>query len=127
LRFSAGGFAQAYPHRPIKLIVPFPPAGSTDLSARAVAGKLQERMGQPVIVENRPGAGGNIGGDVAAKAPPDGYTLFVGTVARMRSTEPLLEDAVRPPQGLRSDHPALEDAERARREPQPAGELRCRT
>jgi len=78
--FATGALAQAYPSKPIKMIVPFPPAGSTDLSARAVAGKLQERLGQPVVIENKPGAGGNIGGDLAAKSPPDGYTLFVGTV-----------------------------------------------
>jgi tripartite-type tricarboxylate transporter receptor subunit TctC len=77
---AATALAQGYPTKPIKLIVPFPPAGSTDLSARAVAGKLQERLGQAVIVENKPGAGGNIGGEQAAKAPADGYTLFVGTV-----------------------------------------------
>ena len=72
--------AAQYPNKPIKMIVPFPPAGSTDLSARAVAGKLQERLGQPIVIENKPGAGGNIGGEQAAKSPPDGYTLFVGTV-----------------------------------------------
>jgi tripartite-type tricarboxylate transporter receptor subunit TctC len=72
-------FAQ-YPTKSIKMIVPFPPAGSTDISARAVAGKLGERLGQAVIIENKPGAGGNIGTDVAAKAAPDGYTLIVGTV-----------------------------------------------
>jgi tripartite-type tricarboxylate transporter receptor subunit TctC len=72
--------AQSYPTKSIKMIVPFPPAGSTDISARAVAGKLGERLGQPVVIENKPGAGGNIGADVAAKAAPDGYTLFVGTV-----------------------------------------------
>ena len=80
IAFAAGAFAQAYPTRPIKLVVPFPPAGSTDLSARAMAGKLGERLGHPIVIENKPGAGGNIGADQVAKAAPDGYTLLVGTV-----------------------------------------------
>jgi tripartite-type tricarboxylate transporter receptor subunit TctC len=71
-------FAQ-YPQRAIKMIVPFPPAGATDIVGRIVAQKLTERLGQSVVVENRPGAGGTIGSDIAAKSAPDGYTLLMAT------------------------------------------------
>ena len=71
--------AQAYPNRPIRLIVPFPPGGAADILARLIGGKVSEQIGQPMIVENRPGAGGTLGADAAAKSPPDGYTILHNT------------------------------------------------
>ena len=72
--------AQTYPARPIRLIVPFPPGGGNDTVARAIADQAGPALGQPIVVDNRPGAGGIIGADAAAKAAPDGYTLFLGGV-----------------------------------------------
>jgi tripartite-type tricarboxylate transporter receptor subunit TctC len=73
-------FAQAYPSKTITLIVPFPPGGTTDVLARSIAQKLNESWGQPVVVDNRPGAGATIGATQVAKAPADGYTLLMGAV-----------------------------------------------
>lgn len=77
--------AQEYPNKPIRFIVSFPPGGSSDLIARAIAPRMAERMGQPVLIENRPGAGGNIGVDAVAKAPPDGYTIGLAAAGALSS------------------------------------------
>ena len=69
----------AYPNRPIRMIVPLPAGGPTDILVRLIATPMQDRLGQPVVVDNRPGASGNIGADLAAKSAPDGHTLFAGT------------------------------------------------
>jgi len=77
-------FSQAYPVKPVRFIVPYPPGGGTDLVGRAIAAKISEPLGQQVIVDNRPGAQGNVGTSVALKSPADGYTMvlsYVGTVA----------------------------------------------
>ncbi|WP_353175311.1 Bug family tripartite tricarboxylate transporter substrate binding protein [Delftia acidovorans] len=83
---------QSYPDRPIKLVVPFAPGGATDILGRLLATSLGERLGQPVVVENRPGAGTVVAGALVAKAPPDGYTLLLGA-----STTLTLNPAIRNP------------------------------
>lgn len=77
LALHSGAHAQAYPNKPIKMIVPFPAGGTTDIVARLVAQRMSESMGQPVTVDNRGGAGGAIGADMMAKAAPDGYTIMM--------------------------------------------------
>jgi tripartite-type tricarboxylate transporter receptor subunit TctC len=86
---ACSALAQTYPARPVRLIVPFAPAGSTDVTARIVAQKLSDAWRQQVIVDNRPGAGGNIGADAVAKAAPDGYTLLLATTGVMAINQKL--------------------------------------
>src|SRR5207247_9023582 len=77
---APAAFAQSYPQKPIRYIVPFPAGGIADVFARIIGGRIAEAWGQPVLVENRAGAGGNIGADFVAKAPPDGYTILMGSI-----------------------------------------------
>ena len=86
---AQGALAQAYPSKPIRIICPFPPGGGVDITARAIGLELSKSMGQPVTVENKPGAGGNIGAAETARAAPDGYTLFL-TLNSLHSISPLL-------------------------------------
>jgi tripartite-type tricarboxylate transporter receptor subunit TctC len=81
--------AQGYPSKPIRLICPFPPGGAVDIASRAIADGLSKVTGQTVLVENKPGAGGNLGGEQAAKSPPDGYTLFM-TTSGIQAINPFL-------------------------------------
>jgi tripartite-type tricarboxylate transporter receptor subunit TctC len=81
LSLPLSGAEQAYPSRPIRLVVPFPAGGSLDAVARAVGQSLSIAWGQPVIIDNRPGAGGNIGADLVAKSAPDGYTILEGALS----------------------------------------------
>ena len=81
IALTAPAVAQTYPGKPVRLVVPFPPGGSLDFAGRLIAQKLTEMWGQPVVVENKPGAGGNIGADLVAKAPADGYTILLGALS----------------------------------------------
>ena len=83
LALAETAFGQAYPSRPVKIIVPYPPGGVTDLFARVLGQQLQESLGQPFIVENKPGASQMVGAMAVAKAPPDGYTLLVGSITSL--------------------------------------------
>lgn len=77
---AAGALAQTYPAKPVRIIVPFPPVGAADLLTRTIGQKLTEAWGQQIVVENRPGVGGNLGVELAAKAPPDGYTAVMAAI-----------------------------------------------
>src|SRR6266545_1377369 len=91
---AAAAQAQDYPARPVRMIVGFAAGGGTDTTARPIAHKLSELFGQQVIVDNRPGAAGNIATDLVAKANPDGYTILMGTIAAL-AINPSLYDNLR--------------------------------
>src|SRR6266851_10458999 len=78
--FPVLAFAQGYPSRPVRMIIPFAPGGASDFVGRIMQPRLGELLGQPIVVENRAGASGNIGVETAAKSAPDGYTLFLGNI-----------------------------------------------
>lgn len=78
-----GALAQPYPNRPLRYIVPFPPGGSTDIVARIIAAALTEELGRQVVIDNRGGAGGTVGAEIAAQATPDGYTVFACNIASL--------------------------------------------
>jgi len=80
---SAGLHAQPYPAKPIRMMVPFPAGGGSDTMGRVIGQRLAERLGQSIVVENRPGAGGSIGADVVAKSAPDGYTILLGSTSEL--------------------------------------------
>jgi tripartite-type tricarboxylate transporter receptor subunit TctC len=91
LSMTAVAAAQGYPNRPIKWIISFPPGGSTDVVARAMLPSLEKRLGQPVVIENRGGAGGNLGTDAVAKSAPDGYTIGMGPIGALAITRHMVE------------------------------------
>ena len=80
-RAPTQAFAQAWPSKPIKWVVPFAPGGTTDILARTIGDRLSVALGQPVIIDNKPGAGGGLGAEFTAKSPPDGYTIMGGTIS----------------------------------------------
>ncbi|MBN8919776.1 MAG: tripartite tricarboxylate transporter substrate binding protein [Rhizobiales bacterium] len=84
--------AQTYPERPVRMIVPFAPGGTTDFLARIIQPKMQELLGQPVVIENRAGAAGNVGMELASRAAPDGYTLFMGDVGTIAINATIFKD-----------------------------------
>lgn len=88
-------FAQAYPTKPVTLIVPYPPGGATDIIGRVLAQKLSEKLGQPIVVDNRSGAGGNIGAQAVAAAKPDGYTLLMGAMTSHSINATLQKDTAK--------------------------------
>jgi tripartite-type tricarboxylate transporter receptor subunit TctC len=89
---SSAGYAQAFPAKPIKIVIPFVPGGPSDTVGRAIGSKFQEVLGQPAVVENRPGANGSIAAEMVAKSDPDGYTILVGSIGVFSINAALYKD-----------------------------------
>ncbi|MFO1313076.1 MAG: tripartite tricarboxylate transporter substrate binding protein [Burkholderiales bacterium] len=89
---STVAFGQGYPNKPIRIIVPYPPGGTSDILARSIGPGITAALGQPVIVENKPGSTGNVGADMVAKAPPDGYTLLLADIGSLAIGPSIFKD-----------------------------------
>jgi hypothetical protein len=125
---GAGVHAQSYPVRPLRLIVPQPPGGGNDTIARMIGQRLAGTLKQQIVIDNRAGAGGLIGAELAAKAAPDGYTLLLGNVATLAViTQPAKTAAVRSAARLRADQPDCLRAFARRRAPVSARDIHTRT
>ena len=121
-RWRGPAAGQAFPTKTVRLILPFPPGGPSDILGRALAQKLTEQMGQQVIADNRPGAGGNLGLELTAKAPPDGYTMVLSLAADLDQPVALLEAQLRSAEGPRADLAGRANPERRARASFGAGE-----
>ena len=119
--------AQAWPTKPIRIVVPTGAGGITDILARRIVASAAERLGQPVVIDNRPGAGGIIGTEIVAKAPPDGYTLLMVLSQPPDQPGALPEAALRHDQRFRAGHDAHQVAARAGRARRRCRRRRCRS
>ena len=104
LAVVCAAFAQGYPQKTIRFVVPFPPAGATDALARILGERMSDAWKQPVLIDNRAGAGGNIAAEIVAKSPADGYTIIIVGMSHAANLALYSKLAVPPGQGLRSGH-----------------------
>ena len=118
LGLASPALAQAaWPTRPVTLLVPFAPGGASDIAARAFSTRLAERSGQPVVVDNRPGANGQLAARLLARATPDGHTMMVGSIGVFALNAVLYRNSLRPARRLRAGHAGRHHLERPGGEP----------